>query len=47
MSFAKIMGKSIGKKLNKNLSSKCSQKLIDHAKQFAIDALKTALKRAI
>ena len=33
--------------ISKNFSSKCSQKLIDHAKQSAVDALKTASKRAI
>ena len=33
--------------MNKNLSSKYSQKLFDHAKQYAIDVLKTALKRTI
>ena len=32
---------------NKNLSSKYTQKLLDHAKRFATDALKTAWKRAI
>ena len=31
----------------KNLSCKYSQKLLDHAKQSATDALKTASKRAI
>ena len=31
----------------KNISSKYSQKLIDHAKQSATDALKTVSKRAI
>ena len=38
LSFARNMGKSI----SKNLSSKYSQKLLDHAKQCATDALKTA-----
>ena len=41
--LAKAMGRSISKKL----SSKYSQKLLDHAKQTATDALKTAWKRAI
>ena len=41
MSFAKNMGKNIGKNISKNLCSKCSQNL-HHAKQSAIDALKTA-----
>ena len=50
-SFAKNMGRSIGKNISKNLSknltSKYNQKLINHAKQSATDALKTASKRAI
>ena len=33
--------------MSKKLSSKYSQKLLDHAKQSATDALKTASKRAI
>ena len=41
------MRKSIGKNISKNLSGKCSKKLLDHAKQSATDAFKTALKRAI
>ena len=40
--FAKNMSKDIGKKL----SGKCSQKLLDHAKQYVTDALKTASNRA-
>ena len=35
------MRKNIGKNIN------CSQKLLDHAKQSATDAFKTASKRAI
>ena len=46
-SFAKNMGRSIGKNISKNLTSKYNQKLINHAKQSATDALKTASKRAI
>ena len=42
LSFAKNMGRSIGKNISKNLSRIYSQKLLDHAKQFATDALKTA-----
>ena len=38
------MGRNIGKDVSKNLSSKYSQKLFDHAKQTATDALKTASK---
>ena len=33
--------------MSKNLSRQYSQKLLDHAKQSATDALKTASKRAI
>ena len=39
------MGKNIGKTISKKLSCKYSQKLLDHAKQSATDALKTILKR--
>ena len=39
------MGKNIGKTISKKLSGKYSQKLLDHAKQSATDALKTNLKR--
>ena len=35
------------KNASKNFSSKHSQKLLDHAKQSATDALKTTWKRAI
>ena len=47
LSFAKNMGKNIDKNISKSLSGKYSQKLLDHAKQSATDALKTASKRAI
>ena len=47
LSFAKNVGRNIGKNIRKNLSNKYSQRLIDHAKQSAIDTLKTASKRAI
>ena len=43
----KNMGKNIGKNVSKNLSGKYSQKLLGHAKQSAVDAFKTASKRAI
>ena len=53
-SFAKNMGKNIGKNTSKNLSGKYSprmlvmhQKLLDHAKKSATDALKTSSKRVI
>ena len=39
LSFAKSMGKNIGKNISKNLSGKYGQKLLDHAKQSATDAL--------
>ena len=45
LSFAKHMGKSIGKNIRKNLSGKYSQKRLDHAKQFATNALKTSSKK--
>ena len=40
------MGKNVGKNISKNLSNKYSQKLFDHVKQPAADALKTASKKA-
>ena len=52
--FAKNIGDSIGKNVSKNLSGKYSpgmlamcQKLLDHAKQSATVAFKTASKRVI
>ena len=42
----KVQVKKNGKNINKNLRCKYSQKL-DHAKQSATDAFKTASKRAI
>ena len=54
MSFAKNMGKNIGKNISKNLSGKYSlgmlalrQKLLNHAKKSATDALKTSSKIVI
>ena len=54
LSFAKNMGKNIGRNISKNLSGKYSpgmlaahQKLLDHAKQSATDAIKTSSKRVI
>ena len=41
------MGKCIVTNISKTLSSKYSQKLIDHAKQSATDALKTASRKSI
>ena len=45
--FAENMVKNIGKNISKNLNGNYSQKLLDHAKQFATDALKTSLKKVI
>ena len=47
LSFARNMGKNIGKNISKNLSGKYIQKLLDHAKQSATDALKTTSKGVI
>ena len=47
LSFAKNMGKEICKNVNKNQSVKYSQKLLDHAKKPATDALKISSKRVI
>ena len=41
LSFAKIIGKNNGKNISKVLNGKYSQKLLDHAKKSATDALKT------
>ena len=45
--FAKNMGKNIEKFVRKRLNGKYSQKRFDHAKQSAINALKTTLKKLI
>ena len=42
LSFAKNLGRNIGKNISKALSSKYSQKLLDHDKRSATNALKTA-----
>ena len=48
MSFAKNMDKkNIVKNVSKILNDKYSQKLLDHAKKSARDALKTSSKRVI
>ena len=48
MSFAKNMDKkNIVKNVSKTLNDKYSQKLLDHAKKSARDALKTSSKRVI
>ena len=41
------MSKNIGKNISKNLGNKISETLLDHAKQFAADALKTVSERTI
>ena len=41
------MGGNIGKNKRKILNGKYSQKILDHAKQSATDAFKSASKRAI
>ena len=41
------MGKNINKKWSKNFTGKYSQKPLDHAKQSATNAFRTAWKRAI
>ena len=46
-SFAKKMGRNVGKNISKFLSSEYSQKLLNHAKQSATNALKTASIKAI
>ena len=38
--FSRNTRKNVGKNISKNLSSKYTQKLLDHAKQSATDALK-------
>ena len=47
LSFSRNMDRNIGKNISKNESIEYSQKLLDHAKQPATDAIKTASKRAI
>ena len=46
LSFAKNTGKNIGENISKSLNKKCSQKLLDHTKQSATDAIKTFLKES-
>ena len=46
LSFAKNNGKSISENISKCLSGKYSQKLLDHAKQSATDALKTSAEKS-
>ena len=44
LSFPKNMRENFGKNISKNVRSKYSQNFLDHAKQSATDALKTASK---
>ena len=46
LSFPRNIGRNTGKNISKNLTSKYIQELLNHAKQSATDALKTASKRA-
>ena len=39
--------KNTGKSISKNLNGKCSQKLLDHAKTSATDAVKTTSDKEI
>ena len=41
------MSKNIGRNISKNLNNKYSQKLLDHAKQSATNALKITSERVI
>ena len=43
--FLEVWVKNVGKSRSKNLSSKYSEKLLDHAKHSATDALETASKK--
>ena len=45
--LTKNMSKIVGKNISKCLSGKYHQKLVDHPKQSATDALKTASKRKL
>ena len=47
MYFARNMGKNVGKNMSKILSIKYSEKLLDHAKQSATNALEASSNRVI
>ena len=47
LSFTKNIGKNIGTTISKKVSCKDSQKLLDHAKTSATDALKTKNKKKL
>ena len=44
LSFSRNVDKNVSKNTSKNLSCRYSQKILDHAKQYAVDVLKTASK---
>ena len=44
LSIAKNIERNIGKNINENFNSQYSQKLLDHAKKHATDALKIVSK---
>ena len=46
LSFVKTIGKNICKNISKDLGGKYSQKLLDHAKISATNALKTTSKKS-
>ena len=45
--FCLLLKTKIGKNISKNVNGKCTQKLLNHAKQSAIDATKVSSKRVI
>ena len=45
MSVTKDICKYLGKNISKKMNGKYSQKLLDNARKYATDALKTALKK--
>ena len=46
LSFAKNMSEN-ATKVGENMRNKCSQKILDSAKKFGADSIKTALEKAI
>ena len=44
LSFSRNMDKNVSKNTSKNLISRYSQKILDHAKRYAVDALRIASK---
>ena len=45
--LTKTIGNNFAKNINKNLSSEYSQKLLDCARKYGVDAIKAASKKAI